>query len=338
MKWSELLAELKTNVAAAQQRRADVEEIKDREALLKVKNEDDFREWGFPLLKEKVRLLFPDGNDSSRCRDRIKELEDRVNETNVDLDRELDAQIASTDVGLTCAFATMLSSSTDLLNQTKMEQFLAEQGRDAASQIVPLREPDLESVLSAYEEIQVQMQMEFSAKTTDNHEGDNGEATSTVFGSIKSGASSLLRITDGLHGLDCGHDDLCSSSEDGSGGFAVSSPPKSSFMPGSLLYSNSSRESYRSGCETPDDPTQLQFGGDDLSSVTEDTQNYEDGDLYSASPRRSLSPARLPLQPSKPITPVSHDHQKNDLNMLSNILTNLSSTSEVSPNYTQGIQ
>ncbi|CCD51497.1 predicted protein [Botrytis cinerea T4] len=97
MKWSELLAELKTNVAAAQQRRADVEEIKDREALLK--NEDDFREWGFPLLKEKVRLLFPDGNDSSRCRDRIKELEDRVNETNVDLDRELDAQIASTDVG-----------------------------------------------------------------------------------------------------------------------------------------------------------------------------------------------------------------------------------------------
>jgi hypothetical protein len=37
MKWSELLAELKTNVAAAQQRRADVEEIKDREALLKVK-------------------------------------------------------------------------------------------------------------------------------------------------------------------------------------------------------------------------------------------------------------------------------------------------------------
>ena len=64
-----------------------------------VQNEDDFREWGFPLLKEKVRLLFPDGNDSSRCRDRIKELEDRVNETNVDLDRELDAQIASTDVG-----------------------------------------------------------------------------------------------------------------------------------------------------------------------------------------------------------------------------------------------
>jgi hypothetical protein len=215
-----------------------------------VQNEDDFREWGFPLLKEKVRLLFPDGNDSSRCRDRIKELEDRVNETNVDLDRELDAQIASTDVGsiipptheimetikilinvsLTCAFATMLSSSTDLLNQTKMEQFLAEQGRDAASQIVPLQELDVEYVLSADEEIQVQMQMEFPAKTTDNHEGDNGEATSTVFGSIKSGASSLLRITDGLHGLDCGHDDLCSSSEDGSGGFAVPSPPKSSFM------------------------------------------------------------------------------------------------------------
>ncbi|KAM0320369.1 hypothetical protein ACHAO8_000378 [Botrytis cinerea] len=230
MKWSELLAELKTNVAAAQQRRADVEEIKDREALLKVKNEDDFREWGFPLLKEKVRLLFPDGNDSSRCRDRIKELEDRVNETNVDLDRELDAQIASTDVGSIIPPTHEIMETIKILINTKMEQFLAEQGRDAASQIVPLREPDLESVLSAYEEIQVQMQMEFPAKTTDNHEGDNGEATSTVFGSIKSGASSLLRIIDGLHGLDCGHDDLCSSSEDGSGGFAVSSPPKSSFM------------------------------------------------------------------------------------------------------------
>ncbi|KAM0181635.1 hypothetical protein ACHAPC_007178 [Botrytis cinerea] len=318
MKWNKLLVQLKENVAAVQQRRSDLREFKDHKAYLKLQIDNNPREPGFSLPSTEIRVLFPGNNYSSRYQDRVKEIEDRVNEISVDLDRELDAQIASTD--------------------TKMEQFLAEQGRDAASQIVPLQELDVEYVLSADEEIQVQMQMEFSAKTTDNHEGDNGEATSTVFGSIKSGASSLLRITDGLHGLDCGHDDLCSSSEDGSGGFAVPSPPKSSFMPGSLLYSNSSRESYRSGCETPDDPTQLQFGGDDLSSVTEDTQNYEDGDLYSASPRRSLSPARLPLQPSKPITPVSHDHQKNDLNMLSNILTNLSSTSEVSPNYTQGIQ
>lgn len=88
----------------------------------------------------------------------------------------------------------------------------------------------------------------------------------------------------------------------------------------------------------PGDPTQLQLGGDDLKSVTENTKHHEDGDLHSASPPRSLSPARMPLQLSKSITPVSHDHQKNGPTMLSSILTKHSSTSGVSPNYTQGIQ
>lgn len=64
-----------------------------------VQNEDDSRGPGFSLPSTKVRVLFPGNNYSSRYQDRVKEIEDRVNEFKMDLDRELDAQIASTDVG-----------------------------------------------------------------------------------------------------------------------------------------------------------------------------------------------------------------------------------------------
>lgn len=45
-----------------------------------------------------------------------------------------------------------------------MEQFWAEQGRDAASQIVPLQQPDVDSVLSVYDEIQDRMRMELRSR------------------------------------------------------------------------------------------------------------------------------------------------------------------------------
>lgn len=64
-----------------------------------VQNEDDPRESVFSLLNEKVRLLFPGGNDSPRYQDRIKELEDRVNDIKIDLHQELNTEIAAAILG-----------------------------------------------------------------------------------------------------------------------------------------------------------------------------------------------------------------------------------------------